>query len=82
MLVSVCCDVSSLEKKNFFCQGVTNVIMVGVATDFCVGFSALDSIRAGFQTSVVYPGISVMFLSATLAFCFFLFLFGFLFSGG
>ena len=31
---------------------VTKVVLVGLATDFCVGFSALDARRLGFETEV------------------------------
>lgn len=34
-------------------QGVTRVILAGLATDFCVGFSALDARRCGFETVVL-----------------------------
>ena len=33
-------------------RGVTKVVLVGLATDFCVGFSALDARRLGFETEV------------------------------
>ena len=33
-------------------RGVTTVVLVGLATDFCVGFSALDARRLGFETEV------------------------------
>ena len=34
-------------------RGVTDVVIVGLATDYCVKFTALDSIMLGFKTSVV-----------------------------
>lgn len=34
-------------------RGVTRVVCVGLATDFCVASSALDAIRAGFETQVI-----------------------------
>ncbi|MDT7602209.1 MAG: nicotinamidase/pyrazinamidase [Acidobacteriota bacterium] len=34
-------------------QGVTDVFVCGLATDYCVKFTALDALRLGFQTSVV-----------------------------
>ena len=37
-------------------KGVTDVVMMGVATDYCVGFSALDALQAGFKTTVVCCG--------------------------
>ena len=34
-------------------QGVTNVTVAGLATDYCVKFTALDALRLGFETTVV-----------------------------
>jgi len=34
-------------------RGVGRVALVGLATDFCVGFSALDALAAGFDTVVL-----------------------------
>jgi nicotinamidase/pyrazinamidase len=34
-------------------QGVTAVTVVGLATDYCVKFTALDALRLGFETTVV-----------------------------
>jgi nicotinamidase/pyrazinamidase len=34
-------------------RGVTEVAIVGLATDYCVKFTALDSVMLGFKTSVV-----------------------------
>lgn len=33
-------------------RGITDVTLVGLATDYCVAFSALDAARLGFATSV------------------------------
>ena len=33
-------------------RGFSRVVLVGLATDFCVAFSALDAVRHGFQTHV------------------------------
>ena len=33
-------------------RGVTNVTVVGLATDYCVKNTALDALRAGFQVTV------------------------------
>ncbi|MBA2115298.1 bifunctional nicotinamidase/pyrazinamidase [Bremerella alba] len=38
-------------------QGVQEVQLVGLATDYCVKFTALDAISQGFKTSVVLDGI-------------------------
>jgi len=34
-------------------QGVTEVFFCGLATDYCVKFSALDAVQSGFKTSVI-----------------------------
>jgi len=34
-------------------RGVTRVFLVGLATDFCVAWSALDARRAGFEAVVI-----------------------------
>ena len=34
-------------------QGVTDVVIVGLATDYCVKFTALDALQLGFRTTVV-----------------------------
>lgn len=34
-------------------QGVTDVYVCGLATDYCVKFTALDALRLGFRTTVV-----------------------------
>jgi nicotinamidase/pyrazinamidase len=34
-------------------QGVTNVVIAGLATDYCVKFTALDALALGFHTTVV-----------------------------
>jgi nicotinamidase/pyrazinamidase len=34
-------------------QGATNVFICGLATDYCVKFTALDALRLGFDTTVV-----------------------------
>jgi len=36
--------------------GVTRVALLGLATDYCVKFSALDALRLGFETWVVEDG--------------------------
>lgn len=37
-------------------RGITDLTFVGLATDFCVGFSALDSVKQGFATTVLLDG--------------------------
>ena len=34
-------------------RGVERVVLTGLATDFCVGFSALDALASGFETVVL-----------------------------
>ena len=34
-------------------RGIGRVVLAGLATDFCVGFSALDALEAGFRTVVL-----------------------------
>ncbi|MEJ2017624.1 MAG: isochorismatase family protein, partial [Maritimibacter sp.] len=34
-------------------RGVSRVTLVGLATDFCVAWSALDAVRLGFETRVM-----------------------------
>ena len=40
-----------LKKK-----GVTEVVVLGLATDYCVKFTALDAVQQGFKTTVVRDG--------------------------
>lgn len=44
-------------------QSVTEVQLVGLATDYCVKFTALDAVSLGFKTSVVIEGIRGVELS-------------------
>lgn len=37
-------------------KGVKEVFIVGLAGDFCVGFSALDAIKEGFKTYIIEDG--------------------------
>ncbi len=37
-------------------QGVTHVYILGLATDYCVKFSALDAVKLGFTTHVIIEG--------------------------
>lgn len=37
-------------------RGITDVVLVGIATDFCVGFSALDAVSQGFKVTVELEG--------------------------
>ena len=38
-------------------SGVTDVVVTGIATDYCVGFTALDAARHGLKTYVVKEAI-------------------------
>jgi nicotinamidase/pyrazinamidase len=37
-------------------QGVTDVSILGLATDYCVKYSALDAVKLGFRTQVIEDG--------------------------
>ncbi len=37
-------------------RGVSKVFVLGVATDYCVKFTALDALRLGFETSLIRDG--------------------------
>ena len=37
-------------------QGVTDVYVMGLATDYCVKFTALDAVAAGFKTHLIEDG--------------------------
>lgn len=36
-------------------KGVTEVYIVGLATDYCVKFTALDAVNLGFNTNIILP---------------------------
>ena len=42
----------ALLKKH----GVTEVSAMGLATDYCVKFTALDAVKLGFETKLILPG--------------------------
>ena len=48
-------------------RGITDLYMVGLATDFCVAFSALDAARLGFHCSVVTDCCRAIDLDGSLA---------------
>lgn len=48
-------------------RGLAEVVLCGLATDFCVGFSALDAVSCGFKTSVVMPACRAIDLEGSLA---------------
>ena len=37
-------------------HGVTEVSVMGLATDYCVKFTALDAVKLGFETKLILPG--------------------------
>jgi len=48
-------------------RGVTRVVLAGLATDFCVSFSALDARRLGFEAVVVVDACRAIDLNGSLA---------------
>lgn len=48
-------------------RGFTSVTLAGLATDFCVGFSALDARRQGFEATVILDGCRGIDLGGSLA---------------
>jgi len=48
-------------------RGLRRVVMAGLATDFCVQYSALDARRLGFETVVVLSGCRAIDLGGSLA---------------
>ncbi|MCA1489315.1 bifunctional nicotinamidase/pyrazinamidase [Sinorhizobium alkalisoli] len=48
-------------------RGITKLQLCGLATDFCVAFSALDAVAQGFSTSVVLDACRGIDLNGSLA---------------
>lgn len=48
-------------------RGITQVVLAGLATDYCVAWSALDARRAGFTTAVAEDACRALDLSNSLA---------------
>lgn len=48
-------------------RGLTELVLTGLATDFCVAYSALDAVRLGFRTSVVLEACRGIDLNGSLA---------------
>lgn len=48
-------------------RGIERVALAGLATDFCVGFSALDAVREGFDATVMLEGCRGIDLDGSLA---------------
>lgn len=51
-----------------FCRerGFEHLVMLGLATDFCVAWSALDGRRLGFEVTVLLPGCRAIDLDGSL----------------
>lgn len=48
-------------------RGVTGVTLVGLATDYCVAYSALDAVRLGFAVRVIEGACRAIDLNGSLA---------------
>ncbi|MGY2844131.1 nicotinamidase [Bradyrhizobium brasilense] len=48
-------------------RGLKRIVMAGLATDYCVQYSALDACRLGFETIVVLAGCRAIDLGGSLA---------------
>ncbi|MGE0211888.1 MAG: bifunctional nicotinamidase/pyrazinamidase [Parvibaculaceae bacterium] len=48
-------------------RGFADVVLVGLATDYCVGFSALDARRLGFNATVIEGACRAIDLDGSLA---------------
>ena len=48
-------------------RGLERLVLVGLATDFCVAFSALDAVRLGFETTVLTDACRAINLNGSLA---------------
>lgn len=48
-------------------RGIANLVMVGLATDFCVHFSAIDATDLGFKVTVLEDGCRAIDLDGSLA---------------
>jgi nicotinamidase/pyrazinamidase len=48
-------------------RGLTKLALVGLATDFCVAYSALDAARLGFETTVLLDACRPIDLNGSLA---------------
>lgn len=47
-------------------HGVRNVVLAGLATDYCVAWSAMDAIRLGFDTTVILSACRAIDLDGSL----------------
>ncbi|ODN72573.1 bifunctional nicotinamidase/pyrazinamidase [Methylobrevis pamukkalensis] len=47
-------------------RGLTELAFAGLATDFCVAWSAMDAVRCGFSASILMPACRAIDLSGSL----------------
>ena len=47
-------------------RGISDLTMVGLATDFCVAYSALDAVRSGFKATVILDACRAIDLGGSL----------------
>lgn len=48
-------------------RGIANLVLCGLATDYCVAYSALDAARLGFKTTVIQSACRAIDLNGSLA---------------
>ena len=48
-------------------RGISDLTLVGLATDFCVAYSAIDAVRAGFKATVLLDACRAIDLGGSLA---------------
>ncbi|MBX9453590.1 MAG: bifunctional nicotinamidase/pyrazinamidase [Mesorhizobium sp.] len=48
-------------------RGISDLTLVGLATDFCVAYSALDAVRSGFKATVLLDACRAIDLGGSLA---------------
>jgi len=48
-------------------RGISTIVLAGLATDFCVGYSALDAARLGLKASVITDASRAIDLNGSLA---------------
>jgi nicotinamidase/pyrazinamidase len=41
-------------------RGVSKVVVVGLATDYCVKHTALDAVRLGYETTLLTDGVAAV----------------------
>ncbi len=48
-------------------RGIKSLVLTGLATDFCVGFSALDARKLGFEVTVLESACRAIDIGGSLA---------------